>query len=106
VRAEELEMQIRCALIVLARQIAEYRAGELTPEDQRALEYLAMVMSSLLMLAMVAAKMRAELAEHSANGAAISLCDTWQVLDGGMRYAYPALRRGDGFQTLGYYDPS
>ena len=105
-RAEALEMQVRCALVVLTRQIAEHRRDNLSPEDQHALEYLAVVVSALLMLAMVAAKMRAELAEHSANGTTIRHCDTFQVMNGGMRCAYPTLWRAIEIGARGYNDSS
>jgi len=64
-RAEAFEIELRCAAMILSKQIAEADAQNET--DRRALETLCAVRSALLAVAMIAAKMRAELAAHSQN---------------------------------------
>ena len=65
-RAEAFELQIRCTLIVLARQINAIDAGNVqSTEDTHALEHLHVLRAALTAVAMVVAKMRAELAGHS-----------------------------------------
>jgi len=105
-RAEALEIQIHCALVILTRQISEHRANNLNSEDQCILEYLAVLTSALLMLAMVAAKMRAELAEHSANGTAGNRCETLLANKGGPIFAYSIPQSAIQIGAQGYFDSS
>ena len=66
-RALAFELNVRCALIVLTRQLADLDAPQ-TAEDARAHQALQAVQTALIMLAMVTAKMRAELAAHARAG--------------------------------------
>ena len=62
-RAEEFEVQLRCAAIMLSRHIAEAEPANVA--DLHAVQTLCAVRSALLALAMLAAKIRSELVIHS-----------------------------------------
>ena len=81
-RAEAFELQLRCLLIVLARQI-----DQCPDEEPEARQTLCVVYSALIALAMVTAKIRAELHMQSASSGAWN--DLSTIIQTALRSANP-----------------